>query len=90
MVRKFKNGKNMNVFIYIESNELERKANINILKRGLFILMYNGRHSTLIHFPKKLTSCCPISTPWKLSQNDAFYIYKFIVLFPPRVFRWYF
>lgn len=47
----------MNVFIYIESHELERKANINILKRGLFILMYNGRHSTLIHFPKKLTSC---------------------------------
>lgn len=57
MVRKFKKWENINVFIYIESQELERKANINSLKRGLFILMYNGRHSTLIHFPKKLTSC---------------------------------
>lgn len=80
----------MNVFIFMKSHELERKANINILKRGLFIIMYNGRHSTLIHFPEKLTSCCPISTSWKFSQNDAFHIYEFIVLFPPRVLSWYF
>lgn len=75
----------MNVFLFIKKHELERKANISILKRGLFIIMYNGRHSTLTHFPKQLTSCCPINTFWKLSRNDPFHIHLRIHSFTPRL-----
>ena len=53
MRKEKKIRKNMNVFIFIKSHELGKKANISIFKKGLFIIMYNGRHSTLIHFPKK-------------------------------------
>lgn len=75
----------MNVFIFIKKQELERKASISILKRGLFIIRYNGRHSTLIHFPKKLTSCCPINISWKRSRNDAFHIHTQIHSVTPHL-----
>lgn len=49
----------MNAFIFIKKHELERKANISFQKRDLFILMYNGRLSTLNCLKKKTDSLLP-------------------------------
>lgn len=78
----------MKVFIFIKSHELEKK-NISILERGLFFIMYNRKYSAFIYFPKKLTSSCPIITFWKISQNNVFHKYEYI-LFLPGVLSWYF